>query len=980
MELTTNTTKLWYFPPDSDDDVPRYAISKALPDGTIPRYTTISEMTAQDILKIQPLRVNSDMMQVSFRGENAGVVDFGDDSVEESFAAFVSQWKNGIKFLETTAAERKVSASQLRQIRQKEEKRRQKLELCKFLCSNLSLYVKSADVGVRIVTWNLQGRSRAFETEKEGLINLLGIGESHADMYVIYLQETVALNAMSFYSSPVLVSEWGTSIVELLNEHERPNSLASTLDSLDQVLTGDTDNQKYEYLTDNRLLGLLTIVIVRRSLKKQILNVEVATTGTGILNVFGNKGAILVKFTLSYDKDILPYVKDESNELSEEERQALIHGYKLVFVNTHLTDGADNSAKRKKELQAIEKNLGLREFFPDDSFFLVNPMEDYSDIDAFKFTDQETIKDNRLLSSDDLNKGRESTKSLVKNSVIPSPSANSSTGQFDDVPIKSDTVVSPALNKLPMLPTFSEAMTFRTYTPKSSEISYFNDTFMFLGGDMNFRLVPLEPTEEPEFLDEIKDLISQKRIDSLIERDLLSIEKANLRVLSGFNEAGIDFMPTYKYKVETPEDDIDLEDETKLLPYDFTRVPSYTDRIFYSEGGIFEGGHIQVNGYKLVDIAVSDHRPVYLDATLKGIQMIDFDARYRLMKGFLKSIDLQENASKPDAEVTPVDLKSSLPVLGESAEYEITIANQGSKRFTWEIVNYDKNGHFLLIEGGEDGVSTNYLDEPIVEISPVKGVLPSTGVACVKVKVNSISVGIRRIVCLLILRIVGAKDFFVTCEFTTSPSVFGESLDMLNNAKSFGLLLGIPPAIHELVNYLSNHLHEGMFHNVFATSKPELRKQILSEVDISIRTQLEKGSLDHEYIGQAEKFADQHETSQAALRTLVLLLRHLDGGIIPQEFATFILEEITLPSIFSLGGDRTELQSDIVTKILEYLPGLRANVFMYLLSFLTLYHGKFKNADKNAMVAVFEDALISLPSDASRALKSKRREVLKILI
>ncbi|GMM35433.1 hypothetical protein DASC09_027580 [Saccharomycopsis crataegensis] len=1082
MELVTDKTKLWYFPPDSEEDVPRYALQTAKgSNGEFLIYDEIKLLTNEDILKIQPLRVNSDQMQVNFRNSSIGSANFDDDEAEDHFTNFVSQWKSGLKFIEQSKSE--TTLAQLKQQRQLEEKKRQKIQLFKFLCSNLKNYIKPSDINVRIITWNLQGNSRVFETERENLKKLLNVqGDLNdpnikaPDMYIINLQETVILNTLSFYSSPVLVNEWANFIIGILNEEftdGRPSSSSSNLTASDRILNEEKDSLKYDYLVDNRLVGLSSIIIVRQCLKRQISNIEVSTTGTGILNMFGNKGAILIKFTFSYDKDILPYITDEATELTDQERKDIVHGYKFVVVNTHLTAGENNLAKRKRELQAIEKNLRLKEYFKDDSFYLVNPLLSYDyfnsnstnggDIDPFKFNDQETMRDNRLISMEDLtlkNKGNDETSK--KNSL-----ANGE--QFQDISLMAEQgstitspketaskIVSPLLglaDKFPKSPSLSlnDGATFKVTSPNisDSKTSFFNDCFVFFGGDMNFRLVPLgndlQPTDatannineaNKEFQNEVKELVLQKRIDALLERDSLSIEKGNLNILGGFNEAPIDFMPTYKCMVkqnkptvpsssetitsgsinEVSEDsNIDIEDLSinsgpyDDTPYDFARIPSYTDRIFFSESNIFEDDpsesphdsssrHIRVNKYESVpDFTSSDHRPVYLDLTLQKLDLIDFDERYKLMKSFLKTVDLQENSKKPVAEISPIDMKvQDLKIFNKPMEHEVVIENNGKKRFSWEIVNYDpKNlNKFVQVESTLDtndvddkGLFENYLKQPVVEVFPTQGTIPALGKMKVKIKVNSVKVGIKKILLSLILRIIGAKDFFLTYEFITKNSIFGESLDLLNNIKGFGSSSGIPPSIYELVNYLSNNLHQDMFNDVYdfnGSSKMELESKILDDLDLSIREQLENSEgLDQNYIKQTTKFNGEDETNSIAnamVRTLLLLLNNLDGGIIPKEFATFILDDIQLPSFFNLNINKFELQSDITTKVLEFLPGLRANVFMYISSFLTLYLNQFQNADRNYLASLFEEALISLPADASRAIKGKRREVLKILI
>lgn len=55
----------------------------------------------------------------------------------------------------------------------------------------------------------------------------------------------------------------------------------------------------YEELVSVRLVGMMMVVAVRRDLRKNIVKANTYSVGNGVLNMFGNKGAVGVSFQLN---------------------------------------------------------------------------------------------------------------------------------------------------------------------------------------------------------------------------------------------------------------------------------------------------------------------------------------------------------------------------------------------------------------------------------------------------------------------------------------------------------------------------------------------------------------------------------------------------------------------------------------------------------------------------------------------------------
>ncbi|KAJ1666218.1 Inositol-1,4,5-trisphosphate 5-phosphatase 1 [Coemansia sp. RSA 1813] len=132
----------------------------------------------------------------------------------------------------------------------------------------------------------------------------------------------------------------------------------------------------------------------------------------------------------------------------------------------------------------------------------------------------------------------------------------------------------------------SDYHTIRTGTRFRHGRSIDDHDYVFWLGDLNYRI------DLPN--DQTRSLVSQGQLQSLMMYDQLSTQMAAGRVFSGYSEADIDFLPTYKF-------------DTGTTTYDTSekmRVPSWTDRIMY------RGQGINVLAYYRDEICFSDHKPV----------------------------------------------------------------------------------------------------------------------------------------------------------------------------------------------------------------------------------------------------------------------------------------------------------------------------------------------------------------------------------
>ncbi|KPP75294.1 72 kDa inositol polyphosphate 5-phosphatase-like, partial [Scleropages formosus] len=130
------------------------------------------------------------------------------------------------------------------------------------------------------------------------------------------------------------------------------------------------------------------------------------------------------------------------------------------------------------------------------------------------------------------------------------------------------------------------------YRSTSSDVTTrFDEVFWF--GDFNFRLGKDRAGVEAILKDDV-----ESDMGPLLQYDQLSKEMKDGAIFKGFQEAPIQFLPTYKFDIGS-----DVYDTTSKK-----RIPSYTDRILYRSR---QKNDISVVKYtSCSSIRTSDHRPV----------------------------------------------------------------------------------------------------------------------------------------------------------------------------------------------------------------------------------------------------------------------------------------------------------------------------------------------------------------------------------
>jgi len=160
---------------------------------------------------------------------------------------------------------------------------------------------------------------------------------------------------------------------------------------------------------------------------------------------------------------------------------------------------------------------------------------------------------------------------------------------------------------------------------------------------MNYRIS--EPNEQ------VRKAIKEFSTIPLQEKDQLRCEMKLERIFTGYYEPPIDFMPTYKFDLNT--DDYDTSEKL--------RTPSWTDRVLYrsKRSKVLNDNQTELETIKTIyyscanDIKFSDHRPV------SGLYLVvikyecDEKRSNRIREELIRESDRLENDSIPTIEVTP---------------------------------------------------------------------------------------------------------------------------------------------------------------------------------------------------------------------------------------------------------------------------------------------------------------------------------------
>jgi hypothetical protein len=269
---------------------------------------------------------------------------------------------------------------------------------------------------------------------------------------------------------------------------------------------------------------------------------------------------------------------------------------------------------------------------------------------------------------------------------------------------------------------------------------------------MNYRIS--QPNEQ------VRKAISELSTVPLHEKDQLRVEMELEHVFIDYQEPPINFMPTYKFDINT-----DSYDTSEKL-----RTPSWTDRILYrpKRPKVLNDNQTELESIETIhyscakDIKFSDHRPV------SGLYLVvikyecDEKRSNRIREELIREFDRLENDSIPTIEVTPRPpeiIFNHIRYL-DKPNYSLLIKNIGECPCVCKIVPSSISASFQYLTFSPNPPYTlNIKQHQHVNIS-------------FDAKVN-----VKQISEILILHVENGADTFITLDITFDKGPFGLALE-----------------------------------------------------------------------------------------------------------------------------------------------------------------------------------------------------------
>ncbi|VDM01021.1 unnamed protein product [Schistocephalus solidus] len=268
---------------------------------------------------------------------------------------------------------------------------------------------------------------------------------------------------------------------------------------------------------------------------------------------------------------------------------------------------------------------------------------------------------------------------------------------------------------------------------------------LFFFGDMNYRIVGLTPAEN------IGSII-RRTYEPLLKYDELLNLRNSGRIMQSFSEGQITFPPTYKFDILT---------NTYCLTEG--RLPSYCDRILWS------GKYVEQLLYRSHgDFRVSDHKPV--SAFFKvGSRCVDRFLFAKAYEAVIRSQDLVYNMSLPQAALSTQEVEFGPVRFDDIYQDSIIIRNTGISALQFRFT--------------QEGAASF---PPWLTVTPMSAIVEKDASCTITLDVyvnvdtlTGLHSGTCDLACIIVLTLVGGKDYFISVSGQFVPTCFGLPLSLL---------------------------------------------------------------------------------------------------------------------------------------------------------------------------------------------------------
>nr|CAB3264549.1 inositol polyphosphate 5-phosphatase OCRL-1 [Phallusia mammillata] len=471
-----------------------------------------------------------------------------------------------------------------------------------------------------------------------------------------------------------------------------------------------------------------------------------------------------------------------------------------------------------------------------------------------------------------------------------------------------------------------------------------HDVLIWLG-DLNYRIDHMLP-------DLVKELIEDQHYKPLLENDQLLVQRRVGSVFKGFEEGDLTFRPTYKYNPGTDQWDTSEK----------CRMPAWCDRILWRESALQQNANSSKKPFKAVNLLkyrshpalkISDHKPV--SALFKlDVKIIDQEKYRKVYEEEIRRLDRLENEWLPTMALSNHTLDFGVVKFQCPSLQTVELHNTGQTPCHFEFIGKLGDSNFC---------------KPWLTVSKPKGyVMPGEKVELeFEVYVNKntapmLNRGQEGMDDILILHLVGGKDFFITLTGKYSPSCFGTSIEALcrmnkpitlveqkeiarlstiravgeNQLNTLEKSLQVPKELW----WILDHLHKHARHQPDLFQQPGLHQEfqkIQESLDSTLPTN--KTTLP----------GSNHSVAEA----LLLFLEALPEPVIPFQYYTPCLEVAE--------------NLDLAKELLKTMSSRHRSVFYYLLAFLQeLLKYKDENNLNDHLLGTAFSGLLLRPGEGHR--------------
>ena len=193
------------------------------------------------------------------------------------------------------------------------------------------VHAAADELKISLGTFNVNGQlpPESDSADALGLARWLR-GEEEPDVLVVGMQEFDLTSSAYLYLNPQREEAWARAILRALGRR----------------------GNEYVKLASKQLIGMWSIVFVRKSLEDYFCDVDTASVGVGFGGFAGNKGATGIRFRF----------RDPTQAQASEQdaqQQPSLHGRTFCFVNAHLSafEGAEALERRRWDWNEIQKRL-----------------------------------------------------------------------------------------------------------------------------------------------------------------------------------------------------------------------------------------------------------------------------------------------------------------------------------------------------------------------------------------------------------------------------------------------------------------------------------------------------------------------------------------------------------------------------------------------------------------------------------------------